>query len=129
MPISGINLTYNNTGVIGPQDGDIQIKLKEGHRPTEEYVGRCASNCRGSFRVQLRVPARRHRQPDPQFRRAGTDRSADPRRQLAANFAYANKLLSQIRAFPASPMRGSSNRRTIRPSISMSTAPARNMSA
>jgi len=38
MPISGINLTYNNTGVIGPQDGDIQIKLKEDHKPTEEYV-------------------------------------------------------------------------------------------
>src|SRR6201992_467224 len=38
MPISGINMTYNNTGVIGPQDGDIQIKLKEGHRPTNEYV-------------------------------------------------------------------------------------------
>src|SRR3954451_12026038 len=38
MPISGINMTYNNTGVIGPADGDIQIKLKEGHRPTEEYV-------------------------------------------------------------------------------------------
>lgn len=38
MPISGINLTYNNTGVIGPQDGDIQIKLKEDHKPTEEYI-------------------------------------------------------------------------------------------
>jgi multidrug efflux pump subunit AcrB len=38
MPISGINLTYNNTGVIGPQDGDIQIKLREDHKPTEEYV-------------------------------------------------------------------------------------------
>src|SRR3954447_20881474 len=38
MPISGINMTYNNTGVIGPADGDIQIKLKEDHRPTEEYV-------------------------------------------------------------------------------------------
>ena len=38
MPVSGINMTYNNTGVIGPQDGDIQITLKEGHRPTEEYV-------------------------------------------------------------------------------------------
>ena len=24
MPISGINLTYSNTGVIGPQDGDIR---------------------------------------------------------------------------------------------------------
>src|SRR6202021_1790593 len=38
MPISGINMTYNNTGVIGPQDGDIQIKLEEGHAPTEGYV-------------------------------------------------------------------------------------------
>jgi multidrug efflux pump subunit AcrB len=38
MPISGINLTYSNTGVIGPQDGDIQIKLKENRKPTEEYV-------------------------------------------------------------------------------------------
>ncbi len=38
MPISGINMTYNNTGVIGPQDGDIQIKLKEDHPPTENYV-------------------------------------------------------------------------------------------
>ncbi len=24
MPISGINMTYNNTGVTGPQDGDIR---------------------------------------------------------------------------------------------------------
>ncbi|HET7888976.1 MAG TPA: efflux RND transporter permease subunit, partial [Bradyrhizobium sp.] len=38
MPISGINTTYNNTGVMGPQDGDIQIKLKEDHPPTENYI-------------------------------------------------------------------------------------------
>jgi len=38
MPISSINMTYNNTGVIGSQDGDIQISLKKGHRPTEDYV-------------------------------------------------------------------------------------------
>ncbi len=38
MPVSGINMTYNNTGVIGSQDGDIQIKLSEEHRPTAEYV-------------------------------------------------------------------------------------------
>jgi CzcA family heavy metal efflux pump len=35
---SSINLTYNNTGVMGEQDGDIQIALKEGHRPTADYV-------------------------------------------------------------------------------------------
>ena len=38
MPISGINLTYSNTGVIGTQDGDVQIKLAEDHRPTADYV-------------------------------------------------------------------------------------------
>jgi len=38
LSISSINLTYNNTGVMGEQDGDIQIALKEGHRPTAEYV-------------------------------------------------------------------------------------------
>jgi multidrug efflux pump subunit AcrB len=38
MPISGINLSYNNTGVMGSQDGDIQIKLAETHKPTADYV-------------------------------------------------------------------------------------------
>jgi CzcA family heavy metal efflux pump len=38
LPISGINNTYNNTGTIGEQDGDIQIALKEGHRATADYV-------------------------------------------------------------------------------------------
>ncbi|HPG89705.1 MAG TPA: efflux RND transporter permease subunit, partial [Hyphomicrobium sp.] len=38
IPISGINLSYNNTGVIGPQDGDIQIALARGHKPTPDYV-------------------------------------------------------------------------------------------
>ncbi|HEX3870050.1 MAG TPA: efflux RND transporter permease subunit, partial [Pirellulales bacterium] len=38
MPISGINTSYNNTGMIGPQDGDIQVALNPGHRPTADYV-------------------------------------------------------------------------------------------
>ena len=38
VPVSGINMTYNNTGTIGPQDGDIQIKLRDGHPPTADYV-------------------------------------------------------------------------------------------
>ena len=38
MPVSSINMTYNNTGTIGSQDGDIQIGLKEDHRPTADYV-------------------------------------------------------------------------------------------
>ena len=38
LPPSAINLTYNNTGVMGPQDGDFQIALREGHAPTADYV-------------------------------------------------------------------------------------------
>jgi multidrug efflux pump subunit AcrB len=38
FPVSGINMTYNNTGTIGSQDGEIQIKLVRDHRPTAEYV-------------------------------------------------------------------------------------------
>ena len=37
-PTSGINMTYNNTGTIGSQDGEVQIKLSEDHRPTADYV-------------------------------------------------------------------------------------------
>jgi multidrug efflux pump subunit AcrB len=33
LPPSWINLIYNNTGVIGSMDGDIQIALRKGHRP------------------------------------------------------------------------------------------------
>jgi multidrug efflux pump subunit AcrB len=38
MPVSGINVTYNNTGTIGSQDGEIQIGLSEDHRPTAQYL-------------------------------------------------------------------------------------------
>lgn len=38
LTVSGINLVYNNTGTIGPQDGDILITLSEEHRPTDDYV-------------------------------------------------------------------------------------------
>jgi multidrug efflux pump subunit AcrB len=38
FPVSGINMTYNNTGTIGTQDGEIQIQLSEDHRPTADYV-------------------------------------------------------------------------------------------
>ena len=38
VPNSGINLSYSNAGTIGTLDGEIQLALKEGHRPTEEFV-------------------------------------------------------------------------------------------
>ena len=38
LPYSGINMAYQNTGTIGPEDGDALISLKEDHAPTAEYV-------------------------------------------------------------------------------------------
>ncbi|MFX1734129.1 efflux RND transporter permease subunit [Paraburkholderia sp. A1RI_3L] len=38
LPNSGINLTYSNSGTIGPQDGDILISLTADHAPTARYV-------------------------------------------------------------------------------------------
>jgi len=38
LPVSAINTVYNNSGTIGPQDGDILIALSEDHGPTADYV-------------------------------------------------------------------------------------------
>ncbi len=38
LPVSGINLTYSNSGTIGPQDADLLISLKPNHASTEEYT-------------------------------------------------------------------------------------------
>ena len=38
IPNSSINMVYSNSGVIGPQDGDIYVSLKPRHRATADYV-------------------------------------------------------------------------------------------
>jgi multidrug efflux pump subunit AcrB len=38
IPVSGINLSYNNTGTAGPADSDILVSLTPNHKPTAEYV-------------------------------------------------------------------------------------------
>ncbi len=87
MPISGINMTYNNTGVIGPQDGDVQIKLKEDHRPTIEHVQALREQLPRLFPgLELLVSAGRHRQPNSELRRTGADRSSDSWRQRERQF-------------------------------------------
>ena len=40
IPNSSINMVYSNSGVIGPQDGDIYVSLKEHHHSTPGYVKR-----------------------------------------------------------------------------------------
>jgi multidrug efflux pump subunit AcrB len=38
LPYSGINMAYQNTGTIGPEDGDALISLKAHHGPTASYI-------------------------------------------------------------------------------------------
>jgi multidrug efflux pump subunit AcrB len=97
MPISGINMTYNNTGVIGPQDGDIQIKLKEGHRPTEEYVRTMREQLPRQFpgMTFAFLPA----DIVSQILNFGAPAPIDLQIR-GANLAYADKLLSRIRHIP-----------------------------
>lgn len=38
LPISGINIAYNNTGTIGPEDADILVSLNADHAPVAEYI-------------------------------------------------------------------------------------------
>ena len=38
LPSSGTNLSYNNSGTVGPADADIMISLGKGHQPTEYYI-------------------------------------------------------------------------------------------
>jgi multidrug efflux pump subunit AcrB len=101
MPISGINLTYNNTGVIGPQDGDIQVKLREGHRPTSDYVQSLREQLPRAFpgMTFAFLPA----DIVSQILNFGAPAPIDLQVRGAnssANFAYANKLLSRLRRIP-----------------------------
>jgi len=38
LPVSGINLTYGNSGTIGSSDADVLITLSENHSATADYV-------------------------------------------------------------------------------------------
>jgi multidrug efflux pump subunit AcrB len=38
LPYSGINMAYQNTGTIGPEDGDALISLKEDHAATATFI-------------------------------------------------------------------------------------------
>src|SRR5258707_2375118 len=96
--LSAINTIYNNTGTIGESDGDIQISLNGGHAPTADYVNRLRDELPRRFPgmgfsflpadivsqiLNFGAPA----PIDLQIR--GND--------LGADYAYANKLLAQIR--------------------------------
>ncbi len=99
--LSSINTIYNNTGSIGAQDGDIQISLGEGHRPTEEYVQRLREELPRRFPGMTFsfLPA----DIVSQILNFGAPAPIDLQVRggnLAANFTYAGRLLDQIRHIP-----------------------------
>jgi len=101
MPISGINMTYNNTGTIGTQDGDIQIKLNEGHRPTAEYVRALREELPARFpgTTFSFLPA----DIISQILNFGAPAPIDLQIRgpnLTANFAYAQDLLRRLKHVP-----------------------------
>ncbi len=49
LPYSGINLSYSNAGTIGTSDAEVLVSLKEGHRPTEEYIRKLREKLPGKF--------------------------------------------------------------------------------
>ncbi|WNL46789.1 efflux RND transporter permease subunit [Dyella sp. BiH032] len=99
--ISGINTAYNNTGTIGSWDGDIQLSLNEGHRPTAEYVRRMREELPRQFPgVTFSFPPA---DIISQILNFGSPAPIDLQirgAKLAQNFAFANKLLREIRRVP-----------------------------
>ncbi|KJV35472.1 efflux RND transporter permease subunit [Luteibacter yeojuensis] len=98
---SGINNTYNNTGTIGSHDGDIQISLKEDHKPTAEYVRQLREKLPRLF------PTATFSFPPAdiisQILNFGSPAPIDLQIRgpnVSANYAYASTLLREIRRVP-----------------------------
>jgi multidrug efflux pump subunit AcrB len=101
LPSSGINMTYNNTGTIGSQDGEIQIKLSEDHQPTANYVRTLREELPQRFPgvTFSFLPA----DIISQILNFGAPAPIDLQIRgpnLEANFTYAQKLLRKLRQLP-----------------------------
>jgi multidrug efflux pump subunit AcrB len=101
MPVSGINLSYNNTGTIGEQDGDVEIALKPGHRPTAEYV----SKLREALPVRFPGVSFSFLPADivSQILNFGAPAPIDLQvrgSNLTADYTYADELLRRVRLVP-----------------------------
>jgi len=96
--LSSINTIYNNTGTIGTQDGDVQISLDENHAPTADYIRRLREELPRRFPGMTFsfLPA----DIVSQILNFGAPAPIDLQirgNDLRADFAYANRLLAQIR--------------------------------
>ena len=101
LPPSSINLTYNSTGVVGTQDGDVQIALRPGHSPTADYVRELRDRLPREFpdTVFSFPPA----DIVSQILNFGVPAPIDLQirgNNLDANFDYAGKLLKRVRRIP-----------------------------
>jgi multidrug efflux pump subunit AcrB len=96
--LSSINTIYNNTGTIGESDGDIQISLGKGHAPTASYVSALRAQLPRQFPdlTFAFLPA----DIVSQILNFGAPAPIDLQirgNDLKADYAYANRLLGQIR--------------------------------
>ena len=101
FPVSGINMTYNNTGTIGSADGEIQIGLSHEHRPTEDYVRTLREELPARFpgATFSFLPA----DIISQILNFGSPAPIEVQIRgpnLDANFAYAQKVLRELRHVP-----------------------------
>ncbi|MFT3996683.1 MAG: efflux RND transporter permease subunit [Asticcacaulis sp.] len=98
LPTSSINMTYNSSGTVGSQDGDILISLKSGHAPTADYVARLRSVLPKAFPEATFsfLPA----DVTSQILNFGAPSPIDIQvtgRDMAANRDYAQRVLAAIR--------------------------------
>src|ERR1035441_7175428 len=49
IPVSSINMTYNDSGLVGTGDADILVSLRPEHRPTAGYVDRLRARLNREF--------------------------------------------------------------------------------
>jgi multidrug efflux pump subunit AcrB len=98
LPYSGINMAYQNTGTIGPEDGDALISLKEDHAPTADYIKKLRTILPQKFpgTTFSFLPA----DIVSQILNFGLPAPIDVQvigNNQKANYAYANDLLKRIR--------------------------------
>jgi multidrug efflux pump subunit AcrB len=101
LPYSGINMAYQNTGTIGPEDGDALISLKEDHDPSAGYVKALRTALPQKFpgATFSFLPA----DIVSQILNFGLPAPIDVQvigSNQKANYAYANDLLKKIRQVP-----------------------------
>ena len=101
LPFSGINMAYQNSGTIGPEDGDALISLKEDHAPTETFVKQLRTILPQKFpgATFSFLPA----DIVSQILNFGLPAPIDVQvigNNQSANYAYATALLKRIRMVP-----------------------------